>query len=464
MGRRMPRLRIVLTALVLAASLLVAGPSHADPSVTFEVTGQTQRSSYTLWFLTDCQATYTTLALAQALPGDVLTARSQPITIAPGRYFVRVEGGVAAGDTYSAWNGGSLTCPGSTPIEITEATTFVPLRAGPTVTSSWSTSVQVQGLAPNLYSSTHVTVTLFGNCEVVGSNAGPVAYLGLVQVAPQIWRLQTDRTLPPGVYRVALQAGGSRMWNGKATSCETSVPVTVDGSPITLSMSDLRHVQFRVFDQFGNQAVTWQQGYNPQEHPRTRYFYDDFVHFVGSCTSMNPKDVVVKAPQAFYNDDIGGLQPYTNSAVFLPAGTPVYAAVAWSNVPGGYLWNREAPDCQNATPIVITDQPFIDLQFKTPEKADPMLRPQSVAATSLRSVRQKLVKGKNARLPMSTVQGATLRWRTVTKRVCGVKAPKVVARKKGTCRLQVQAAATGSYFSMAREYIFAIRKKPAGKR
>lgn len=69
----------------------------------------------------------------------------------------------------------------------------------------------------------------------------------------------------------------------------------------------------------------------------------------------------------------------------------------------------------------------------------------------------KLKKGKKAKLAAKTSAGAKIAWKSTTKKKCAVKKGKVVAKKKGKCKLSAKAPAVSGYAAVSKKFVVKIR-------
>lgn len=309
-----------------------------------------------------------------------------------------------------------------------------------------ATNAQLVGTFPK--------VVFYTDCAHVGSvgdvNAS-AAWVPLTQ-SGTTWGVHQTQMLPRGTLRVALEVERSRVWNGRSIGCEDSAPVTVDGSPIQLQMDNLRRITYRAYDQNGTRIVPWQIGFDPASiNARYAARVDEAVHFYSSCQSQDPSAHIAAKPQAAYNDDAEGIQPYSDAWVFLPASRPVYAAIAWRDVvepPSGVynVWHKSASGCSTAAGVLALPDVTTDLYFALPGTQPAVTKAaQSLRRQSMEKVRRQLSQGKPASLPRRTSQGLVLKWKSTSKKVCRVRGGRVLPLVQNRCYLAATAKASSSY-------------------
>jgi hypothetical protein len=83
--------------------------------------------------------------------------------------------------------------------------------------------------------------------------------------------------------------------------------------------------------------------------------------------------------------------------------------------------------------------------------------PPAPRAQTVKRPPAKLKKGKRARLAATSNAGQRVAWRSTTKKRCAVTKGRLVAKKKGVCRLSAKAPAVAGFEALSQRFVVRIR-------
>ena len=112
-------------------------------------------------------------------------------------------------------------------------------------------------------------------------------------------------------------------------------------------------------------------------------------------------------------------------------------------------------DAVRATPFASpspTAAPVMPTPTPTPTPA-----PKPIGKQSAKKPPAKLKQGKRAKLAKRTRQGAKLKWKTTTKKVCVVKKTTLRTKRKGTCVVRAKAPAVGGIKAFSKKYRITVK-------
>jgi hypothetical protein len=92
----------------------------------------------------------------------------------------------------------------------------------------------------------------------------------------------------------------------------------------------------------------------------------------------------------------------------------------------------------------------------TPTPA-PSPTPTPIKKQSAKKPPAKVKKGKRAKLAKRTRQGAKLKWKSSTKKVCVVKKTTLRTKRKGKCVVRAKAPAVGGIKAFSKKYVIKVK-------
>lgn len=135
-------------------------------------------------------------------------------------------------------------------------------------------------------------------------------------------------------------------------------------------------------------------------------------------------------------------------------------------------WHPGKATCEEAEPINVSSDATLNLVAVAkdyvppapPPVTPPVTPPPPVippqeppALQSLGKLAVSLKHGKKMKLAAATSAGVKITWRSLTPKTCVVKKSKVVAKKKGKCKLSATAPAVSGYAAFNKRYVVKIR-------
>lgn len=367
-----------------------------------------------------------------------------------GIYRVRVQGNVSLS---GSWNGAKPSCADSEPVAVNGSTTAA-LSASPRYAVSGT--LKANGSPITQYGQ----IKFYASCQDYydGNQAAWSGYMGGSTYTV---------SLANGAYKALVWegTGTARSWNGATTKCEDSTNVTVSGPTTTDITADVpRTVAGSVTDSRGQTVSSGD------------------VYFFSNCSEFRSVQHWIEQNTSLHADINAGTY-----SLKLANGT--YRALLYTDTAAELSWHSAKSLCEQSTTVTVNGNATLDLiaaaganvtgsvslgtpttptptppatptptqSTPTPTQSTPPPPGASVMKQTTAKLAGRLPKGKSARLPKKTTQGAPLSWKTTTKKVCSVKKRKVKALKKGTCRLMSTAPAVSGFAPFNQKYSIKVK-------
>ena len=346
-------------------------------------------------------------------------------TLAPGTYKARIGLYGRNGTKYS-WHSATGSCGSATSVTVSGSTTAnLQARTTSTITGT------VSGPGGPLGNG---TLAFYATCQ---------DYLdGNVTTDADFEDGTYAAGLPNGTYLAQIRpnSGAAQSWHNAATGCAGATAITVSG----VGTHNLVAARGAVVTGSVSSIAGPIKGGG--------------VHFYASC-------------QAFLKDDAAANASIRKGSYQLNIVPGTYRVLIspHSGFGARESWHSAKSACDTATLVTISGDGTVNLvalpKYAPPidpgpgpiQPPNPPGPPTALSGQTVKKPPAKLKKGKKVKLAKKTRQGATISWKSKTKKVCLVKKNVLRAKKKGLCKISASAPGPFGFQPFAKKYTIRVR-------